>query len=84
MKILHEEISGCNECPYMTDLAGGCLECGGQMKFDFYCSKLEGYRSIASEENRSLIKNEYRTGGFDNIIKFEIEIPTWCPLPNKE
>lgn len=68
----------------MVNLAGGCSECSGGIAFAFYCSKIDPARPIASEEDRSLIKKEWKTGKFNNIIKMEIEIPTWCPLPDKE
>lgn len=34
--------------------------------------------------NVEKVKRERANGKFNNIIKMEIEIPTWCPLPNKE
>lgn len=84
MKILHKEINGCHECPHMVDMISGCPECSGGCDFAFCCSHTKDYKLIAGENERSLIKREWKEGKFNNIICFEIEIPKWCPLPDKE
>jgi hypothetical protein len=83
MKVIHEEIDSCAKCPYLVNFATGCPECGGGQDFAFFCTKIEDSKLVACDDDRSLIKREWREGQFNNIIRMEIQIPNWCPLPNK-
>ena len=81
MKLIHEVIADCFQCPYMTDMNSIDMDGGGKGQFDFCCAKTKDYPTIVSSEDKSRVKREWREG---SLIRMEIEIPDWCPLPYKE
>ena len=75
MKVLHIEFENCNPCPYVA-LVGGKPNEGGEHTTIVACKNKRA--TTGTRKNARVVLEQPMS-----YVLAEVNIPDWCPLPDK-